>query len=212
MSSLANSLALPSPSLAPEPISGDSLTQFIRALANSTAARGNTLVDQGTQAIGKAQDTLHPAVDFWTKILSGDKNAISEAIAPAAEQLHQSYDTARQTAATLAPRGGGTTQANAQLPFQEAGQLTSLVSQLKPAAASALPGIANAQGGLAQILQNSGLNLSNLAANVQLTRRGQNVAETGQNKTLASSLASSLLSPFAAEGAGAFGKILAGGG
>ncbi len=175
-------------SLAPEPVSGDSLTQFIRAFSNylqnqgqGTFNYGQDLTGQGAQGFQTAGQTLQPSVDYWTKLLSGDPSAVSSAIAPTANVINKQYDTASRQAATTLPRGGYSSGLQASLPFQKAAQIGNLAEGLQPLAAQGLQSSAGLQGSLAQGLGGLGLGtgqlgsgLLNLAGNTQLTRRGQN--------------------------------------
>lgn len=172
-----------------EPTSeGDSLTQFLRALNNYLQAQGKSTYDTGqsifgagANVAGQAPGTLQPTIDYWTKLLSGDKTAMNQAVAPTATAIGNQYDTASRSAATSLPRGGYSSGLQASLPFQKATQIGSLFEKLQPMAAQELQGAAQTQGALGQNIANLGLgesglgfNLFNLASNNQLTRRGQN--------------------------------------
>ncbi len=174
--------------LAPEPVSGDSLTQFIRAFSNylqnqgqGTFNYGQQLTGQGAQGFQTAGETLQPSVDYWTKLLSGDPSVTSAAVAPSAGVISKQYDAASRAAATSLPRGGFSAGLQASLPFQKASQIGGLVQNLQPLAAQGLQQSAGLQGSLAQGLGGLGLGTSqlgsgllDLAGNTQLTRRGQN--------------------------------------
>lgn len=205
---------------APEPISGDSLTQYIRALNNylqqqgqDTFNAGQGTVGAGTNALAGASDTLKPSIDYWTALLSGDPAKMAAAVAPTAGAIGKQYDAAARSAQTFNPRGGFAGAAAAELPFRKAADVGNLYNQLQPAAAQALPGIAGTQAGIGQGIANIGLgqsglgfNMFNLANNSQLTRRGQNVGAdvSGPLNKLLSGFAGI---PGAAAGAGAAGAL-----
>lgn len=185
-----------------EAVSGDSLTQFIRSLQNylenqgsSTFGFGQALTGQGAQGVGAANTTLQPSTDYWTKLLSGDPATMTSAVAPTANAINQQYDTATRQAVSQSPRGGYMSGQLAALPWQKAATIGNLYQSLQPTAATNLSSNAGIQGGLAQILGQLGLGtmgqgstLTQAAANLALGRRGQNVQELGQNKSLAGTL------------------------
>jgi hypothetical protein len=187
-----------------EPVSGDSLTQYIRALVNQLTGAGGTLVNQGqglvqgaAGGVNTAAQTMQPSVDYWTALLSGDPAKMSAAVAPTANAMSAQYTGAAKSAGANLPRGGYASVTQANLPFKQAQDIGQLFQTLQPTAATQLQSLGQTQGGLASILGNLGLgqegvgtNLFNLAGNMQLQRRGQNVSESGQNKSMTTQLAS----------------------
>lgn len=194
------------PNIVSEPIEGNSLTQYIRSLADylgkqgpSTFQQGQENVQSGIQGTANAAKTINPSVKYWTDLLSGDHSKIAAALAPEIKAIQDQDAQALQTTSTMAGRGGGRTAQLQQLPFATAGKEQNLVSAVRPQAAQALPQIGAVQGQLAgQIGQlgtaqtAAGGNVLNLASGTQLGVRGQDVQEDNANK----SLVSNLIAPF----------------
>lgn len=192
----------PNQPFAPEPIEGNSLTQFIRALNNYLQQTGSNTFQSGQGILGsalpgfaQASQTAQPAADYWSAILSGDPQKVSAAIAPSASAINNQYAAAQRGIQTTSPRGGFSAGLTAALPFERAGQVGNLAAGLQPMAAQQLPQIAGLQGSLASSLGQLGLgqsglgsNLLNLVSQNQLGVRGQDVGEHGQMLGLAGQL------------------------
>lgn len=193
--------------LKPEPLEGDSLTQFIRALQNyfqsqgqSQVAQGQDITNTGVGGFNTASATLQPTVDYWTKLLSGDQGEMAKAIAPEANSISAQYDTAQRAAQTNLPRGGMAGAIGAGLPFAKAAQVGNLFSSLRPQAAAGLQNAAGLQGQFAQGVTGAGLGIGGLGqgllglgANTAITRRGQNAGvETNNISNLTRGLTSLL--------------------
>lgn len=186
------------PNIVSEPIEGNSLTQYIRSMADylgkqgpQTFQTGQQNVQSGIQGTANAAETINPAVKYWMSLLSGDHAKVAEALAPEIQAIQAQDAQARQQSTEMAGRGGGRTQTLQQQPFQTAGKIQNLVSGVRPQAAQQLPGIAGVQGQLAgQIGQfgtaqtGAGAGLLQLGSGTQLGVRGQDVSEGGQNKDL----------------------------
>jgi hypothetical protein len=197
----------------PEPIAGNSLTQYLRSLNNSLAPQseqyqnvGQGLVGAslpGFQAAGdtsqKALSTLQPSVDYWTKILSGDEKTQLQAIAPQVQQIEAGYAGALAGASKNMARGGYASTIQANLPFQQAQDVSNVLAKLQPAAAQALVQAAQSQGSIAEVqsriagtLAQLGLSETQLGQQIMqtllqslLAGRGQDVQEHGQAMGLA---------------------------
>ena len=179
--------------LAPEPLEGDSLTQYLRALFNylqgqgaGSLAQGRGTTGQAIQGVGQAGQTLQPGIDYWTRLLSGDTGETVRALAPEASTINSQY-TQAQRAASMLPRGGFASATQANLPFAAARDIGNSALALRPQAAQGVLAGGQAQGGLAQLLALIGQGQSSLGAGLlgqasqgQLERRGQNVGEHGQ--------------------------------
>jgi len=86
--------------------------------------------------------TFQPSIDYWTKILSGDRSEITGALSPEIGRISSGYDQAAKTAGQFSPMGGGRATLMSELPFQKARDISSLISTLRPQAAQQLSGIA----------------------------------------------------------------------
>lgn len=186
-----------------EPIEGNSLTQFLRSLDNHLAQSGQQQVQFGqnlTQAgvggVSQAANAINPTVAYWTKLLSGDPNAASQALAPEASQLQAGVRQQQQGLANLSARGGGRSGMMAQLPFQQQAQLNNLYAGLRPQAAQGLTTAAATQGSLADAITKAGLGQTGIGSGTlgqvsqnKLNMRGQDVTEHGQAMGMAGQLA-----------------------
>lgn len=136
---------------------------------------------------GQGEETLQPVMDYFEKLLSGDPNAMMEATRPERGRVIDQYDTARRAVSTFAPRGGGATSAVAGSFLQEAQQLGDVTSTARKEAigqASQLGATLKGLGLSAEDLASRDLNsvISAVFANknLDLTKRGQNMAMYGQ--------------------------------
>ena len=197
----------------PQPIEGNSLTRQLRSLTNPLGPQSQEYQNFGQGMVGaalpgfeaagttseKALSTLQPSVDYWTRILSGDKTAQLEAIAPQVEQIQAGYQGALQGASKNMARGGYASTVMAQLPFQQARDVSGVLAQLQPQAAEALVKAAQTQGSIAEVQSRIaatlaqlglsetqlGMDIYNALMKALLEGRGQDVAEHGQMMGLA---------------------------
>lgn len=221
--------------VATQNLGGNSLTQQLRSVQNWLASQGSKTfqegrdtTDVGIQGFGTAGNTtgealdttrsalatLSPAESYWSKLLSGDKQAMNEAIAPTALQVGSNYANAASNVAMNQPRGGYAGVLSAGLPQKQAAELNSYLYNLQPTAATnmntiagtknAIAGtqgnIAGVQGQLANWLASLGIDISKLglssmdsASQSLLGGRGQDVTEHGQAMQMATALASELM-------------------
>lgn len=96
---------------------------------------------EDNQYLKQSQSVLQPAVDYWTKVASGDRAAMSEAMAPQSEQLAKWLQQSKETVMTSVPRGAARDYALAQLPMQAATQAAKSLGEARQQAFSVLPEI-----------------------------------------------------------------------
>lgn len=184
----------------------DSITQFFRSFENKQAqsgiakdVTGQEGYAEGVQGLDKSQADLQPAIDYFTKLLSGDRATVTSAAQPQVDQIGQQFDAVRSMT-SLNPRGGGGASARAKSPTDQIAQITALINQLRGSAATGLTaatgqeaGTANSRGQLG--LAESGLGFQDLQSAIQSveSRKGFNVQESGADKSMASSMFSSLV-------------------
>ena len=137
----------------------------------------------GTHAFGDAQD-------FWGTILGGDRDAITQLMAPQISQVGDQYAAARNNVNEFAPRGGGKSAILAELPTKQAHDIGSFFLNARPAAADAMERLgaernaagmgefAGAQSGPMGILQ-SILSHSLGQQQLDLQKRGQTLGIAG---------------------------------
>lgn len=99
------------------------------AKTNTTAAQN--LISMGT-------GSYQPVLNYWSSILSGNRGAVTGAMAPEISRIGEGYKTATNTSAALNPRGGPSTSFLSELPFQQQRDVTSLLQTARPAAATNL--------------------------------------------------------------------------
>jgi len=90
-------------------------------------ARIKQMQDYGTEDVASSRKALDPALGYYGKLLSGDRGAAMEAVAPEVGTILGQYDTARKAVSQNAPMGGGRTRALASLPFQKLGAVQNLL-------------------------------------------------------------------------------------
>jgi hypothetical protein len=122
---------------------------FLWACENSAQKQNQQaqtgLAAQQTKASQFGLDTLKgslpSALSFFEKLLSGDRSSVMGAIEPAVQSLTSQYEAGRVSENEFAPRGGGRTAADVMAPWQEEGQVSTLVSEAQTAGASGVVGI-----------------------------------------------------------------------
>jgi len=120
---------------------------------------------EGKKLLGQAEGTLQQPIDYWSKLLGGDRASMMSAVAPEAKNIMSQYDTAKQNISKFTPYGGGQTALLSELPFKEGGDIQSLIQKLRPQAASELEGLGKAQAGLSGMVTGEGLQASGQAGN-----------------------------------------------
>lgn len=186
----------------------DSITQFFRSFENAQAQSGQQTTNTGQQGyatgmagLAKSQTDLQPAIDYFTSLLSGNRASVTAAAQPQVDQIGQQFDQVRKMTSETSPRGGGKASAQAQTPYTQIQQITSLLNTLRGGAATGLTtatgqesSTANAQSqaGLAE----SQLGFQDLQSAIQSTesRKGYNIQESDADKSMATSLGASTLS------------------
>lgn len=179
--------------LAPESIQGqDSLTTYLRSATNLTGQQGSQAFTTGQGTAATGTDALNNVLNYYTRLMNGSSGEII-ANSPETQSVLQQYDAARNSMATLNPRGGMRASQGANLKFNELGQLGNLVQKTRQNAAQ---GAQQTAGEIANTgLQESELGEQDLATTLQalLSRRGQNVTSSGQNKNFATDIVSALI-------------------
>lgn len=158
--------------------SDSSLTDEQKNLINSVISGGNSNV-------ADARKTLQQPLDYWSKILSGDRNAAVSSLSPEINTITSQYDTALKSINELSPRGGGRNSTMQDLTFKKAGDVSRLVDGARPTAAGAVTDIGSRIGnlGTTQLQIGSGSLSSGIAAN-----QGQQKIDAASAGDLGSSL------------------------
>jgi hypothetical protein len=141
---------------------------------------GNADVGQGQQTFQQGLQDFGPALDYWNKILSGNKAEMESSIAPEKNDILSQYRAKRKQLAATGSRSGGTNEAVAQSEFSQAGDVASLLQKLRPQAAkesSTIAGQITDAG-----LKESDMGMQAIAQMLQagVTERGQTISILNQ--------------------------------
>ena len=150
----------------------------LTASANTSTANANTTFGQAEGGITALQQYLQP-------LLSGDRQALTQAAAPQIAQITNQYDTAYQTISQLGPRGGGTNSAEASLRGKEASDVANTVNNERTQALTA-------EQQLVQTLLGSSATNSATSQSALSTALQGLLTQSGQNQQSSSSLGSGI--------------------
>lgn len=172
--------------------SSNPLDSQISGLLDKQGNRSRKLFKQGRQDWKDFRGSIGPVRDYFSTLLGGDRNALSELLGPEIGTIHSGYDAVKKTISEFSPRGGGRTSQLSQLPEREAGDITNLFLKARPMAAQGLQGVAGLLGNQAlgeQTGANSSLS-SSLSALLGL--RQQDLEKFLSNRQFGSGIGSSL--------------------
>jgi hypothetical protein len=96
------------------------------------------LQPQAANLLEMATSTYLPVVNYYNRLLSGNRGEAMAAMQPEVSRVNEGYDQALQSAAALAPRGGGRSALFSELPFQRVRDITTLLNSIRPGAAEGL--------------------------------------------------------------------------
>lgn len=116
------------------------LLGLITQLAQLLQGQGEGLFNIGLPAYAQA-------VEYYQKLLGGDRATMQGAVAPSAEMIRDSYQGLTKGVLSGTVRGGGRDQALGEIQRQQGADIAHLISGVQPAAANALMsgGLAGAQ-------------------------------------------------------------------
>lgn len=109
--------------------------QAMQPLIDAQSAASKWSLDQAKIDIPKARETLGGPLDFWNKILKGDRNAAMSVAGPSADQLAQQTAAANRTQAEFSPRGGRRALMLGDKPLETMTSLNRGLLELRPRAA-----------------------------------------------------------------------------
>lgn len=140
------------------------------------------LAPQAQGFLDTTRSTLNPVIDYWSRLLGGDRSSITSLLSPELTRIGEGYNTARRTLFSLAPRGGGTSSLMAELPFAQQRDVSNLFATARPTAASNLLDVSRTTGALGTGLFDSTLSAlsgsqrgASSALDALLQRRQQNI-------------------------------------
>jgi hypothetical protein len=166
----------PTPSVTAEPVTGNSLTQFLRSIGNQAGATAGTDTTAGQNTFGQGIQQLDPAISYFSKLL-GSNSDLTSALEPQLDPISQQFDNIRNAISSSQPRGGGTASTFAQAPFQEAATKAQIAQQARSQAATGLTTAATDEAGLGA--QEQGIGLQALGESLQEGLGRENI-DTGQ--------------------------------
>jgi hypothetical protein len=125
-------------------------------------------MQQGGQAIGAGQQNLGAAGNYYQQLLSGNRSAVSAAVAPETNAIRSATDASkRQIATSGSARGGGVNSTNQQVNDKSTAAVDNAIFAARPAAAQGATQVGgtelNAGTNLIGEAANSGANLTDLA-------------------------------------------------
>jgi hypothetical protein len=103
-----------------------------------------TLGQAGTELTG-AESTLQKPLDYYSKLLGGNRADMMSAEAPEIGIINDQAAQQRANIGKFTPQGGGLTSTLSELPFQQSRDITTLLEKARPDAAQNLEKIAEQQ-------------------------------------------------------------------
>jgi hypothetical protein len=107
-------------------------------------------LSQAETTLPQATAALQDPLKFFNALLTGDRNTLQSVLGPEINTLTSQYETGRRSTNEFAPRGGGSTAANAEARFKESSDITNLVGGARKEGAAG-------QTAIAQLLSQLGL-------------------------------------------------------
>jgi hypothetical protein len=176
---------------------------------NQLNANAQNASNTGMAYLGNSATNFQAPTSYYASILSGNPSSVAGALSPEINQLGSAYQQQKQQVDQFAPMGGGRAALSAQLPYQQAGAITNMISQARQNAASGLTGIAGTEGALGQgLLGTSTTAASAFDQNAYLQHMLQQQTGLGVGSAIGSLLTGGLLGKIG----GLFGGSKGGGG
>jgi hypothetical protein len=111
----------------------------------SLGTQGGSLFKTGTGMVQQGQSTVAQPTNYFSKLLSGNRALQSQAVAAPRAAISDTYRGAERNLEQGGVRGASRDQAKGDLSRQRAGQISSLITGVQPAAAGALTSIGENQ-------------------------------------------------------------------
>lgn len=147
-------------------------------------------LSEAKKNLPKAGDALSSVGNFFQALMSGDRNAIMNVLAPEVDTLTSQYDTGRKTAEEFAPRGGGRAAALEELPFRKAGEINKLVQGAQDRGAAGLTSVASLFGQLGIGELGGGTSAANSAfGNIQTAKENAQQQQAAAGEAIGSLVA-----------------------
>lgn len=179
------------------------------AIAQSQYQTGQDLTKAGTDTTAQGLSLFNPAIDFYSKLASGDSSKMVQAAAPIISNITKQYASTKQNIQDTVPAGAGRAFALASLGREQANANS---GALNNAYMSAFPALANIGGQVSGVgLQQTGAGLRGTEGAAQTNNQLQQVQQQRKASQLGffGSLAGAAAAPFTG---GMSGIFKAGGG
>jgi len=169
---------------------GGGQTSQQKALTGVQTESAKFGLGEAKKNLPKAGETLSTVGNFFQALMSGDRNAIMNVLAPEVDSLTSQYDTGRKTAEEFAPRGGGRGAALEELPFRKAGEINKLVQGAEDKGAAGLTSISSLFGQLGLGELSGGNTAANSAfSNTQAAKENQQQQQAAAGQAVGSLIA-----------------------
>ena len=110
-----------------------------RETATGLMPQANALLQQSSQSFS-------PVIQHYAGLLSGDRGRAMGELSPEVQRINQGYDANARNANALAPRGGGRTAFNSELPYERTRDINNLLSSSRSTGAQGLLQAGSAAG------------------------------------------------------------------
>jgi len=133
---------------------------------------GKFFTDLSTYGTQQGKTDIGQAENFWSSILSGDMNRISQVLGPEFSAINKQAQQRKMTTSQFGNRGGGTNAVMQSLDDNTTSAIHSMISDLTSKAATGLTGIG-------QNLLSTGVESGGEAFGIDKTLHDQNAAKWG---------------------------------
>lgn len=120
--------------------------------------------EQTLGTYGEALDAYRLPAQYYSGLMRGDRAQISNLLAPEMQSILRNYQTALTSSRELTPRSGASATIAGELPFRAAGDISNLISAVRPMAAG---GLVEAAGGIADVAGGYGTTAANMGSLAQ---------------------------------------------
>lgn len=120
------------------------INNIMNTIGQNVKTGGQIATNLGPQAqnlLNQSTAAYSPALNYWSSLLGGNRQAATAAAAPDINRINEGYDAQTQAAGNLMPRGGGRSAFFTEAPFQRQRDIT---STLQTARTSAAPNLLHA--------------------------------------------------------------------
>lgn len=137
-------------------------------------------LDITKQLIPQATSSLNQVEGYYGPLLKGDRQQMLESVAPEVNSILSQYDTAKRAVSEFSPRGGGRTATLADLPFRQAGDITTLLQRVRPESAKGMTDISQTKAALSGSFFPRGTSAAAQLLQNELQRRGMSFDQSMQ--------------------------------